>query len=173
MCLQSAELRYRIRGDRRSPRTVQQIAKTTASHLHEKIMQTLGGGDGFFSLPAVRGPDARERFRTSQAVKYESLHHQLWYFSSIKNFSQTYYRGACCSWWRWKGQYINANLLSWIVTHQWTLFKSNHYCLHSSFKGIGSQCRKWWRPNIIYPSYGWNSRINSHSLILGAKTFQI
>lgn len=77
MCLQSAEFRYRIRGDSRSPRTVQQIAKTAASHLHEKIMQTLGEGDGFFSLPAVRGPDARERFQTSQAVKYESLLYHL------------------------------------------------------------------------------------------------
>lgn len=88
MCLQSAEFRYRIRGDSRSPSTVQQIAKTTASYLHEKIMQTLGEGDGFFSLPAVRGPDARERFRTSQAVKYESLPHQLRKFSSTKNLSK-------------------------------------------------------------------------------------
>ena len=34
-------------------------------------MQTLGEGDGFFSLPAERGADARERFRASREVKYE------------------------------------------------------------------------------------------------------
>lgn len=41
------------------------------THLFERLMQTQGEGDGFFSLPTVRGADAGERFWTSQEVKYE------------------------------------------------------------------------------------------------------
>lgn len=77
MCLYSAEFRYQTRADRRNPRTRQRIAKTVAPHLHEKIMQTLGEGDGFFPLPGMRGPDAGERFRASPEVKYERLVQQL------------------------------------------------------------------------------------------------
>lgn len=77
MCLYSAEFRYQTRADRRNPRTRQRIAKTVAPHLHEKIMQTLGEGDGFFPLHGMRGPDAGERFRASPEVKYECLVQQL------------------------------------------------------------------------------------------------
>ncbi len=86
MCLYSAEFRYQTRADRRNPRTRQRIAKTVAPHLHEKIMQTLGEGDGFFPLPGMRGPDAGERFRASPEVKYERLVQQLRKVSEVLEF---------------------------------------------------------------------------------------
>lgn len=42
-------------------------------HLSERLMQTLGEGDGFSPLHTVRGADAGERFWTSLEVKYECV----------------------------------------------------------------------------------------------------
>ena len=47
---------------------------TAATPLSERLMQTLGEGDGFFPFHTVRGADAGERFWASLSVKYECVY---------------------------------------------------------------------------------------------------